>query len=318
MTVHKRTLSRQNCPYCARKRGVAGVNDLATVRPDLAAEWDASNHLRPDQVLPKSGARRPAMREGTYLGNDASQAVERRGCPYCAGHRVIPGETDLATLRPELVNEWSPDNVPLPTEVKPYTLQKVKWVCSQGHTWEATVSSRSREFGVPLPLAQQAGSTVPLRKLTAAPPLSPGRGTLSTALELRSSLDLVALAARMRGVVKRGKIDTELRRQLCERPAFAGGCPLTNERGDFVILPTQVGEPCIDEGENGMGAYRTRPRRRGTDARLTVRPVVSVTVKQGDAAVDRAMRGVPVGVLSITGVRVVRGQHANPVPCSPR
>lgn len=29
------------------------------------------------------------------------------------------------------------------------------------------------------------------------------------------------------------------------------------------------------------------------------------------------MRGVPVGVLSITGVRVVRGQHANPMACAP-
>ena len=28
------------------------------------------------------------------------------------------------------------------------------------------------------------------------------------------------------------------------------------------------------------------------------------------------MRGVPVGVLSITGVWVVRGQHASPVPCA--
>lgn len=28
------------------------------------------------------------------------------GCPYCAGKRPIKGETDLATMHPELIIDW--------------------------------------------------------------------------------------------------------------------------------------------------------------------------------------------------------------------
>ncbi|WP_135805160.1 hypothetical protein, partial [Salmonella enterica] len=92
----------------------------------------------------------------------------------------------------------------------------------------------------------------------------------------------------MRGVVERCEIDTELRRELRERPTLAGRCPLTNERDNLVILPTKVGKPRVDEGKrDGSVVERVH-----ADVKLvpdwTVRSVVSVTVKQRDAAVDRA------------------------------
>jgi len=30
-----------------------------------------------------------------------------RRCPYCTGRKVIFGETDLATINPELAKEWN-------------------------------------------------------------------------------------------------------------------------------------------------------------------------------------------------------------------
>ena len=51
-----------------------------------------------------------------------SHRVRGSGCPYDAGRLPIPGVTDLATLRPDLVAEWNyeengdlrPEDVTLP------------------------------------------------------------------------------------------------------------------------------------------------------------------------------------------------------------
>lgn len=44
------------CPYCAGKRPIVGVNDLATVYPRLASEWDYSKNLKPPyEYMPNSG-----------------------------------------------------------------------------------------------------------------------------------------------------------------------------------------------------------------------------------------------------------------------
>ncbi|WP_372503346.1 zinc-ribbon domain-containing protein [Microbacterium paraoxydans] len=64
---------------------------MATVRPDLAAEWDASNELKPQEVLPHSG-RRVAWQ--CAAGHRWEAAVYSRsagrGCPHCSGRYRRP------------------------------------------------------------------------------------------------------------------------------------------------------------------------------------------------------------------------------------
>ena len=44
------------CPYCAGKRPIVGVNDLATINPKLAKEWNyRKNSKSPVDFLPNSG-----------------------------------------------------------------------------------------------------------------------------------------------------------------------------------------------------------------------------------------------------------------------
>jgi hypothetical protein len=62
------------------------------------------------------------------------------GCPYCSNKAVLSGYNDLATTHPELAAEahgWDP------TTVTAGSNQKRKWLCSEGHTWNAAVGSRS-------------------------------------------------------------------------------------------------------------------------------------------------------------------------------
>ena len=54
-----RTTNGAGCPACTGKRIVPGENDLATLCPELAAEWLAEKNapLRPDAISPNSHAK---------------------------------------------------------------------------------------------------------------------------------------------------------------------------------------------------------------------------------------------------------------------
>lgn len=72
------------------------------------------------------------------------------GCPYCAGMRVLEGFNDLASIRPELVDEWSSENEPLkPNNVNAASHRKVKWKGKCGHEWTAEIRARVKGTGCP-------------------------------------------------------------------------------------------------------------------------------------------------------------------------
>jgi len=68
-----------------------------------------------------------------------------RKCIVCANRQVHPdGRNSLAVMRPDIATEWHPDNQDTPHDL-PYGSNKVrKWICSEGHEWQAQVSSRLR------------------------------------------------------------------------------------------------------------------------------------------------------------------------------
>lgn len=65
--------------------------------------------------------------------------------------KLIIGQNDLATVNPDLASEWHPTkNGNLsPTQITAGTSKKVWWMCSEGHEWEAAVSSRCGGIGCP-------------------------------------------------------------------------------------------------------------------------------------------------------------------------
>lgn len=52
-TLNNRTSNKSNCPICANQQLLIGYNDLATLRPDIAKQWDyVKNHpLRPEDFM---------------------------------------------------------------------------------------------------------------------------------------------------------------------------------------------------------------------------------------------------------------------------
>lgn len=135
----------EKCPICANARIVAGVNDLRSQYPDLAAEWSNRNLIPASKVTP--GSHKKAIWNGK-CGHEWSASIRSRvggaGCPYCSHNIVLPGFNDLEYLLPEIAKEWSPRNLPLkPSQVTAYSNRKVWWRCEKGHEWNTLISTRS-------------------------------------------------------------------------------------------------------------------------------------------------------------------------------
>ena len=49
-TSIKARSSGEKCPICSGARVVAGINDLSTLKPELASEWSEENEIKPTEV----------------------------------------------------------------------------------------------------------------------------------------------------------------------------------------------------------------------------------------------------------------------------
>ena len=156
-------VSGYGCPVCAGRLVIPGENDLATLYPKLAQEWDREKNgpMTPEQV--PAGTMRKAWwrcKKGhSWQASIAHRACQGVGCPVCAGRLVIPGENDLASLYPKLAQEWDREkNGPLtPEQVPAGTVRKAWWRCKKGHSWRAAIAQRAGQ-GAGCPVC--AGQTV--------------------------------------------------------------------------------------------------------------------------------------------------------------
>lgn len=145
----------QGCPYCTSKKILKGCNDLQTVNPTLAKEWnyDKNISLTPADVLPNSGKKAWwRCNEGHEWQAIICNRNKGQGCPYCAGQKVIKGENDLHTVNPTLANEWhyEKNNGLTPADFLPNSGKKVWWKCSKGHEWQAIIQDRNKGRGCPI------------------------------------------------------------------------------------------------------------------------------------------------------------------------
>ena len=156
-SANKMTSDGILCPSCgrygkSRRYLVRGVNDLATKRPILAAEWHPvkNGDLRPDDVL--SGAHRKVWwqcRRGHEWQAVVSDRARGSGCPYCENRKVLAGFNDLATVFPQRAAEWHPtkNGEMKPEDISSRSDKKVWWQCAKGHEWKTSPHSRSEGKG---------------------------------------------------------------------------------------------------------------------------------------------------------------------------
>ena len=131
----------------AEKKEKQYVSDNA----QLMAEWDWEKNntlgFAPNEITSHSGKKVWWICiNGHSFNATIANRVNGKGCPYCAGQKVWKGDNDLATVNPDLAQEWHPDkNVPLkPQDVTANSGQKVWWQCKKGHEWQAAIGNRNQ------------------------------------------------------------------------------------------------------------------------------------------------------------------------------
>ena len=87
--IRDRGLNNHGCPYCSGARVLPGFNDLLTLNPQLAAQWDNErNSITPSEVTPGSHKKVFWRCENGHIWE--AQIKSRNsgcGCPYCAGRQ---------------------------------------------------------------------------------------------------------------------------------------------------------------------------------------------------------------------------------------
>lgn len=147
-TISDRVTYSTGCPFCnGTHRVLVGVNDLATVDPELSKEW----HPTKNEDLSPTDVKRFSVKKIWWLGtcghewqSTVAHRSNGRNCPYCSGKKILPGFNDLATVNPELTSQWHPiKNGELTPMMMGRGSDKKVWWQSHGHEWVATVSSRA-------------------------------------------------------------------------------------------------------------------------------------------------------------------------------
>ena len=129
----------ENCPICSGARVIEGVNDLATLKPELADEWSSKNDpLKPTMVT--TGSHKKVIWRDKYghewTATVKSRALNGTGCPYCSHNKILVGFNDLASQHPQIASEWSERNYPL----------NIKETRKKGHSFKDYICPDSMEF----------------------------------------------------------------------------------------------------------------------------------------------------------------------------
>ena len=142
------------CPYCSGRYAIKDDNDLVTLNPKLASEWnyEKNGELRPEKFTVNSGEKVWwKCGKGHEWQAIIANRNKGRGCPICSNKQILIGYNDLSTINPKLASEW---NYKRNGELKPEDFtansgKKVWWKCEKGHEWQAIIQSRNKGRGCP-------------------------------------------------------------------------------------------------------------------------------------------------------------------------
>lgn len=117
--VYKRTKDNTGCPYCAHRKVLPGFNDLQTLLPEIAKEWnmEKNNGILPSDVLPSTSKK--YWWKCSKCGYEwETSPNNRKNCPNCSSKITtsFPEQTVLFYLRkafPDTINQHYTFNIEL-------------------------------------------------------------------------------------------------------------------------------------------------------------------------------------------------------------
>ena len=145
-----------------RRTIVAGVNDLATTYPDIAALWHPTKNLplTPQQITKGSKTKCWWICSAGHedFARPANLITKNGRCSYCSGNKLLVGTNDFETMFPEVAKEWHPklNKNLLPSMVSAGSQKKHWWKCSVcKESWNAPPDNRRRGTGCPVCAGQK-------------------------------------------------------------------------------------------------------------------------------------------------------------------
>ena len=140
------------------RKTITPANCLSMIHPDLASEWHSSNSLTPDQVTAGSNKTvKWRCAEGHVWDTTIWRRTHGHGCPQCYNLRrsvavrrgKTKGKQTLDESHPDLVLEWHASNSLTPDQVSAGSRVPILWQCRLGHTWTASLQTRTTGHGCP-------------------------------------------------------------------------------------------------------------------------------------------------------------------------
>lgn len=149
-TISSRTCHGQGCPCSCGRKVFAGHNDLQSLYPNIAAEFDNErNEKSSDQYTAYSNEEVwwCCPLGHSYQARIDNHTLKDDGCPFCANKQVLTGFNDLLTAFPSIIYLWDNSaNDEDPSSILA-TINTQGWLlCSSGHSYLATINGYTREY----------------------------------------------------------------------------------------------------------------------------------------------------------------------------
>ena len=154
VSPYNRRREKIKCVVCRSKeyipKGILEKNSFASMYPEISKEWHPTKNgmLLPEQMHPYAKKKvfwLCSICKQEHVDTLAHKSAGR-GCPICSNKQICVGYNDLATTHPQLVSEWSKNNVNLtPQDVTYGSGKKVWWTCPFGHEYLTAVKERTRK-----------------------------------------------------------------------------------------------------------------------------------------------------------------------------
>lgn len=138
------------CPICSNKLIIPGINDLKTLYPKLADEWDYDKNcdLTPNTIGPGSSRKAHWKCEKGHEWYTSIYSRTNNGkirkCPTCINQKILKGYNDLGSLYPNIAKEFNEEKNRISVyEVGAGASKSYWWTClTCGHEWKASISNR--------------------------------------------------------------------------------------------------------------------------------------------------------------------------------
>lgn len=139
------------CPQCTGAHAIAGVNDLATVSPAIAAQLHPvlNGELTASDITARSHTVvwwECSEKKHPFRAMPFNRTVNDAGCAVCLNRVTLKGVNDLATTHPRIARELHPKTgyAKTATQLNAADPKTRDWLCPQEHPYRASVKARVR------------------------------------------------------------------------------------------------------------------------------------------------------------------------------